>query len=516
MVLFRNKNINKLLIISIFLFSIKWILSFYYFDEHLSVRIIFESVADGHYWYPYIKYLAFFEFNNSFDPHINNLKSIPIPVGSLIFHAIFFKIFNFAGIIIMEFIGIFIFLIIFYKIFSYFLSENESIVLSLFFFIIPTLIIITNLGSFPYFNLLQIDFFSLRVHRPLVSSLYLFLFVYLLVFMDNTIIFEKKRLAVLGLILGLSFSSFYYFFIIEFLAFLFFLIYKFKLKITNELFSNYKYILISILVFLITISPFIINLIFHENDVTERAGLFALDIEKKSKLINYYFSQYIKIKFLFILFLSILCIYFANKRIASYFKLVNIFFIIFLSTIIAPVFFILISPKSGLLYHFNNAIFVWAFIFFMVFLIALIKQYLKLNLKLFLTNALIFLLISIYYLNFFYEKKKDFNNQVYKVRRIEFQKVTENLNNSKNIFINDRSLLTFDDDLMIWAILNKIGYLSLTNAMWVPKTNDMIENDLIKNFKFLNLDEKDFLDFFKNEKRGWRYYNPNVATFFYY
>ena len=159
---------------------------------------------------------------------------------------------------------------------------------------IPTIIVITNLGSFPYLNLLQSEFFSLRVHRPLVSSLYLFLFIYLLVFMDNTIIFEKKRLAVLGLILGFSFSSFYYFFIIEFLAFLFFLIYKYKLKIVNELFGNYKYILISILIFLITISPFIINLIFHESDSTERAALFALNIEKKSKLINYYFNQYIE------------------------------------------------------------------------------------------------------------------------------------------------------------------------------------------------------------------------------
>ena len=73
----RNKNINTILIISIFLFSIKWILSFYFFKENLSVRIIFESVTDGHYYYPLIKYLAFFEFNNSFDPHIDNLKIIP-------------------------------------------------------------------------------------------------------------------------------------------------------------------------------------------------------------------------------------------------------------------------------------------------------------------------------------------------------------------------------------------------------------------------------------------------------
>ena len=48
--------------------------------------------------------------------------------------------------------------------------------------------------------------------------------------MDKTLIFEKKRSIALGLILGFSLSSFYYFFIIEFLAILFFLIYKFKSK----------------------------------------------------------------------------------------------------------------------------------------------------------------------------------------------------------------------------------------------------------------------------------------------
>ena len=85
-----------------------------------------------------------------------------------------------------------------------------------------------------------------------------------------------------------------------------------------------------------------------------------------------------------------------------------------------------------------------------------------------------------------------------------------------SFFIKDISLLTFDNELMIWAILNDIEYLSLISGMWTPKTNDMIENDLIKNFKFLNLNEKDFINYLKNEKRGWRYFNHNVASFFGY
>ena len=141
------------------------------------------------------------------------------------------------------------------------------------------------------------------------------------------------------------------------------------------MFHNYKYFLISIFVFLIAISPFIINLIYHESDVTERLGTFALTIEKKGKLIDYYFSQYFKLKFLLVLLLSILFVYFSNKKKVSNVKLINIFFIIFLGTIVSPVFFVLISPQSGgLISVFNNAIFVWGFIFFTVFSIILIKH----------------------------------------------------------------------------------------------------------------------------------------------
>ncbi len=441
---------------------------------------------------------------------------MPIPYASIIFPAIFFKIFGFFGIIIIEFFAIFIFLLIFYKIFSYFFSKNESILLSLFFFMIPSIIKIANLEGLPYLNLFQLEFYSLRIPRPLIPSLYFFSFICLLVFMDKTVIFEKKRMSALGLILGFSLSSYYYFFIIEFLAFLFFLIYKFRFKIIKELFHNYKYFLISIFIFLIAISPFIINLFYHESDVTERMGTFTLTIEKKTKLIDYYFSQYFELKFLLTLLLSILFVCFSNKKKINNVKLINIFFIIFLSTIVSPVFFALISPQSGLISNFNNAIFIWGFIFFTVFSITLIKHYLKLNPKPLQINTLIFLLIGVYYLNFFLEKNQHFNNQSYKDRRIEFQKVTEELNNRKDIFTKDMSLLTFDNELMIWAILNEVKYLNLINGLFVPKTHDMIENDLIKNFKFLNLKEKDFLDFLKNKKGGWRFFNPNVGSFFAY
>ena len=101
--------INKLkqfyiLYISFFLIAVKWFFSFYFFPENIDVKIIFESVTDGKYYFPLIKYLSDLNFAATFDPNIESLKIIPIPVSSLLLHSIFLKLFNFYSFIFLEFI----------------------------------------------------------------------------------------------------------------------------------------------------------------------------------------------------------------------------------------------------------------------------------------------------------------------------------------------------------------------------------------------------------------------------
>ena len=67
---------------------------------------------------------------------------------------------------------------------------------------------------------------------------------------------------------------------------------------------------------------------------------------------------------------------------------------------------------------------------------------------------------------------------------------------------------------MMWSIMNGIKDIKLLSAVLTPKTNDMIENDLINAFKVLNLNSRKFIEFFANEKKGWRYLNPNTQKFF--
>jgi len=130
------KNYN-LIFFALFIVSIKWISSYFFFDEELSTKIIFESISDGEKFYPQIKYLSQMALSQSFDPDVTDLKNIPIPVSGIIFHAILFKFLSFYAFIILEFFAILIFLLLFYNIFIYFFSKNISVLFTILIYFIP-------------------------------------------------------------------------------------------------------------------------------------------------------------------------------------------------------------------------------------------------------------------------------------------------------------------------------------------------------------------------------------------
>ena len=67
---------------------------------------------------------------------------------------------------------------------------------------------------------------------------------------------------------------------------------------------------------------------------------------------------------------------------------------------------------------------------------------------------------------------------------------------------------------MVWAILNDINQIKPISGQLVPKKHEMIENDLIETFRFLNLNNYSFIKFFENRFAGWRLFNPNTQLFF--
>ena len=99
----QNSSKNFFILFLSFLLVIsQWLISYYFYYESVDVKIIFESVTDGKYYYPLIKFLSSLNFNYSFDQEIDNLKIIPLPFGGIIWHSIFFKIIGFSSFFIME------------------------------------------------------------------------------------------------------------------------------------------------------------------------------------------------------------------------------------------------------------------------------------------------------------------------------------------------------------------------------------------------------------------------------
>ena len=99
---------TKIFLLSLLLFLSKWFFSFYFdFEENFITKIIFD-LRDWQY-FTLIYNFSNLDFNPSYDPELLNLKYIPIPINSVIFHSIFLKTFNLHGFLIIEFIFILLF-----------------------------------------------------------------------------------------------------------------------------------------------------------------------------------------------------------------------------------------------------------------------------------------------------------------------------------------------------------------------------------------------------------------------
>jgi len=277
----QNSSKNFFILFLSFLLVIsQWLISYYFYYESVDVKIIFESVTDGKYYYPLIKFLSSLNFNYSFDQEIDNLKIIPLPFGGIIWHSIFFKIIGFSSFFIMEILSLFLFIFIFTNLINFIFRNNlYSIFFSLLIFFSPTLIELFGLNDIQPLKIFGDNIYNFRVPRPMISNLYFFGFCLIIIKMYKKNFFSYKYLSLLGVILGLSLSSFYYHFFIEILSLIIILIVKFKSEILTKIKKNYKPILLSVLLFFLTVIPFLINFSFHETDFTIRQCIFYLCVD---------------------------------------------------------------------------------------------------------------------------------------------------------------------------------------------------------------------------------------------
>ena len=160
---YNKININLFIIIfGLIIFTTKWYYSYFYFDEEIEAKIIFESVSDGYYNFAPFKALANLNLNNSFSPLIDNLGTITIPIGNFVVYFIFYLIIGTYSFVILEFFFIIFFLIIFYKI-SRLLDLNriQSLAVAIILFNIPNIFQVLNLHTVEYFTVIYSDFYTL-------------------------------------------------------------------------------------------------------------------------------------------------------------------------------------------------------------------------------------------------------------------------------------------------------------------------------------------------------------------
>ena len=500
-----------LLLSAIIIISIKWLFSNYFFDEELSTKIIFESVGDGASFYPQIKYLSQMVFDQSFDPNINDLKNIPIPISGIILHAVLYKFLGFYSFILAEFVCVLIFLLIFYNIFVHFFSKNLSIFFSIFLYFLPLILIETNLNNFQYLNIFSSNFYSFRVPRPMLSNLYFFGFILLIVKMNFNNFYSYKNFIFLGLILGLTVSSVYYYFLTEVVFLILFFLIKFKTSFVNELIKRYKYYLTSILVFILISLPFLVIMYYHEPEFTYRQGIFDLDNEKKLILLNYLFEKYLDFKFLSIFLIACIISFLVNFFSLEEKKLNNIFYLLFLSSLVAPVLFLILTTKTHVFYHFINFIIITGISYFVIIFFIFINHLIKKNLNKNLTNFFVILLLINYSFIEIQKYQKLYKDSNYKNLRNEFSIINTKIKSSFDM--TKSSLLSFETKLIIWSIMNDIRYLDFVDGFSTPKKDFMIEEDIYSAFKKLGLEKENFEIFIENRKSKWRYMNSGITKY---
>ncbi len=503
------KNLHYILLCTFLLFIFKWIFSYIFFNDDISLKIIFDTPDDGYFYYVYTEALLNLKFNESFDGGIDNLRNIPIPFYAVLFPAILFKFFGNYSILFSEFLFIFFFLLLFSQIFKKLNFSNSScILLALFLFFISPLLNILEIDSFPYLISLT-DLYNLRFPRPLIANIFFYLFIFLLFSTNKEKFFSKKNIIFLALILIFSLSSFYYFFMLEILTLTIFVFYKFKL---SEIFNyeNFKNFVLLIIIFSLLSIPFVYFIYTSEPNYMERMYVINLTIEKKIILISYLFSKLLSFKsILLILVITTLNIYANKLKVVNYEK-INILFFVFISSLISPFFFILISNKTGLNYHFTNLIVICAFLYLFIFSLSFLKEKIVSRFKSdYLNYICILLIICIYNFDLYKKFNNKYQDEDYVFYREGFKNITNLIRENKDI-----SLLTFDSRLMVWAILNNVDEIKPLSGQLVSKTHSMIENDLIDSFKFLKLDYLDFSKFFENQLSSWRINNQNTKLFF--
>lgn len=507
-----NSQYNQIiiLIISLLMVAPSWIFSYFQYPNEDFILKILNDTTDSLY-YPLAINFSELNFKPLYDYNITDDVGVTAyPILSVIIISFFWKLVGPLSFPIIQLLSIFITLNIFYKLLNQSkINKENSIFISIFCLtIILFFDVVTNFFDYTFLqkinNNLQ-NFYTFRFPRPIITNVFFFLYLYFcykVFFKDK---FNYKNIIILGCISGYTLHIFYFFFIFQNIIFFFLTLKKFGLNIQIFSKQNIKLFLIYLLFVALFLLFYFINFSYVDKDYLIRLGAIDLDLEKKIILLKYYFN-FLFNKFFIVLFLTNIVIYYINKK---YFKidLFEYLNIIFLSIIISPFIFFIFSPKAITVYHFFNWILISGLINFIFFLLYSFGLILNVSTKKKLQY--IYIILSVLVVNY----KLISNNLVMDNSRIDQSEITGFLNLNKVNMI-DKKFLVPNQNIFAWLSINRFNNFEYVPIeMWTVRSNNRLEDDIIKVFKFFDLNIDDFDNYIRNRNDGFRMMNRNAYNF---
>lgn len=485
-----------LLILSLFYIFLKYIFSFIeYPNIGLILKIIYFSDTE---YFDIVESLSRFDFYLDRSKFEVTEKIFGFPLFSVLIHSFFFKVFGFHSFLILEFIFNFILCIILFKIFNS-LFDKKYLSLALIFFLYSTLLLL-EFGQ--YFDSIDgiakkihlpiVDFIGNRFPRPMVTSIFAFYIVY-----SNLSIIEKNYINIKSNIFFISISlmilanSFFYLFIT--------LLFASFLSLYKVLYKKFFNLIIFIIPIILGLLIVILQQYLSEPDYEVRIGVRNINLSDKIFLIKYFFLKILQYEIISLILFNIILLFQVKKNFNNYhYRKFLFIFLCFVSSIISPFIFIIISNKIISLYYF------WTGVKFFGFfcLIILITKYLKnkFSMKWFYIFLFAFIFISTIK-NYKYINNKDSNlfNELDQVYKFLKEKNFE----SDLTFYGETSRIKFNQRVLnlTWLSLNK-KYLMFPPGFSSALKDSQIENLIFYLYKSLDVDQDLFTKLISDRSCG--------------
>ena len=297
--------------------------------------------------------------------------------------------------------------------------------------------------------------------------------------------------------IGLLANSFFYFALYALFTLLIILIINTKKEIFRFLIDNKKFFLIFFLILFLTFLPIIYQNIYGEKDLSGRIALFEISFEERIFILKYFIKSFLRLEAVLLILSALSLKIFIDKVYEKNLsKKLDIFFYVFLSSIVAPLFFVSFSPKIIALYHFadyflvNGILYLFYSISFIIYQLSKKINFSKLKKKFTSYAAIIFFLI-IFSFNHFNDLTKENN-------RDDFNKIFEILEEYSE---KDLAFLTNDPKFATYWIFNKNKNLILSDGFTNTLKDEQIIKNFVKGFKLLHFNSEEFYNIidFKNE-----------------